>query len=287
MKTVDLKRTILKMFRGNDFYGYDIHRRLQLEGIEVELSRLYRVLNEMLKQGLLDSRWEKSSSGPRKRMYQIGEVGREELNRILLDSISTIHSFYGDYLVSIRSKVDVFGRILSFITDHLKGDENVAYVCKRFIGMDQMILTHLHSKVPEGNVYLIKPSQVEADLKLNKLTIMDGEYDNIPLRNNHVDMLVSISMPRRVSFESSIKEWDRVVNSDGKVAIMTPAILLQKYEDPLSIGDFVERYEHEFVEDGEHIEGDYVIDTVKQHFQDIEELNYVHITVILASRNIA
>lgn len=284
MKTGDLKRTILKMFKGNDFYGYDIHRRLQAEGIEVELSRLYRVLNEMLKEGLLDSRWEKSSSGPRKRMYQIGDEGKVELDRILLDSISTIHSFYGDYLLSIRHKVDVFGRILSFITDHLKGDENIAYVCKRFIGMDQMIVTYLHSVVPEGNVYLIKPSEVEADLILNRLTVMNGDYDNIPLRNNHVDMLVCISMPRRVSFISSVKEWDRVVNSDGRVSIMTPAILLQKYEDPLSIGDFVERYEHEFIEEGEHIQSDYVMDTVKQHFHNIEELNYVHITVILASR---
>jgi DNA-binding PadR family transcriptional regulator len=272
------------MFRGNDFYGYDIHKRLQTEGVEVELSRLYRVLNDMLKEGLLDSRWEKSSSGPRKRMYQIGAMGKKELNKILLDSISTIHSFYGDYLLSIRSKVDVFGKILGFITDDLKGNENIAYVCNRFIGMDQMIVSQIYRKVPEGNVYLIKPSHVEADLILDKLSILDGDYDNIPLRSNHIDRLVSVSLPRKVSFEGSIKEWDRVVNSGGSVAILTPAILLQKYEDPLSIGDFVERYEHEFIEEGEHIEGDYVLNEIKQYFQDVAELNYVHITAILASR---
>ena len=38
MKTEELKRFILKMFRGNEFYGYDVNKRLSFEGVEVELT---------------------------------------------------------------------------------------------------------------------------------------------------------------------------------------------------------------------------------------------------------
>jgi DNA-binding PadR family transcriptional regulator len=35
MKTDDLKRIILKMFKGNELYGYEIHKRLESQGVEV------------------------------------------------------------------------------------------------------------------------------------------------------------------------------------------------------------------------------------------------------------
>ena len=49
MKTDDLKRIILKMFKGSELYGYEIHKRLESQGVEAEMGRLYRVLNDMLK----------------------------------------------------------------------------------------------------------------------------------------------------------------------------------------------------------------------------------------------
>ena len=79
MKTGELKNTILKVVRSysSEIHGYEIHKLLASRKIEVELSRLYRVLNLMLKEGLLESSWEKSKFGPRKRVYRLGEKGRE------------------------------------------------------------------------------------------------------------------------------------------------------------------------------------------------------------------
>jgi len=77
VRTEDLKQTILKMFRGHDFYGYEVKKKLAHEGIEVHLSRLYRVLNSMFKEELLETRWEKSSIGPMKRMYKLSKKGEK------------------------------------------------------------------------------------------------------------------------------------------------------------------------------------------------------------------
>ncbi len=52
MRTVDLKRTILKVFGDREFYGYDVHKVLVSR--RVETSRLYLVLTEMLREGLLE-----------------------------------------------------------------------------------------------------------------------------------------------------------------------------------------------------------------------------------------
>ena len=98
LRTQELVNTVLKLSGGREFYGYDLHKKLTSEVAEVEISRFYRVLIRMLNEGLLKSRWEKSSFGPRRRVYLLGEKGRKELDRILLDSIQTIHDFYADYL---------------------------------------------------------------------------------------------------------------------------------------------------------------------------------------------
>jgi len=50
MRTKDLKMFILKMFGGREFYGYDVHKKLGSEDVKIAISRLYRVLNEMLRE---------------------------------------------------------------------------------------------------------------------------------------------------------------------------------------------------------------------------------------------
>ena len=69
------------LVENNEFYGYEIHKILNSQGIKIEISRLYRVLNEMLKDKIFSSRWEKSPSGPKKRIYKLDKKGikrREE-----------------------------------------------------------------------------------------------------------------------------------------------------------------------------------------------------------------
>lgn len=82
MKPKDLKRIILKMFKSKEFYGYEIHKTLASKDIKIEISCLYRVLGEMLREGLLESRWETSQLGPKKRMYSLGEKGKNDLEKI-------------------------------------------------------------------------------------------------------------------------------------------------------------------------------------------------------------
>ena len=55
------------MFRNKEFYEYEAYKKLIQNKIDIQLSRLYRILKEMQEKAILDFRWEENPSGPRKK----------------------------------------------------------------------------------------------------------------------------------------------------------------------------------------------------------------------------
>jgi hypothetical protein len=82
--------------------------------------------------------------------------------------------------------------------------------------------------------------------------------------------------------DDSIQEWRRVIADGGSLIIITPTILIQEEEEPLSIGDFVERYEHQVIEKGEPIDPGMFFSILKANFNDINEVEKVHMSFITA-----
>jgi PadR family transcriptional regulator PadR len=282
LRTEELKRTILKMFGGSELYGYDVNRRLSLQGVEVELSRLYRILNEMRKDGLLDDRWEKSRHGPRKKMYSVSEKGREALNEILLEAIATVHRFYGEYLTGLYPEINVFGEILGLLAEGLEGHEKIAYITTKYLGIHELIVLRLKEMVPEGRIYIVKPDSLDISVNLENVYIHNGSYDDIPFKNGFVDRLILIDLPNKDAIEESAREWQRVVHEKGMLSIFTPTILIQRQDDPLTIGDFVEKYEHEIIERGEHVDREILLSTLGSLFKKVGEREAVHMSIISA-----
>jgi len=283
MRTADLEKVILKLFGHKEFYGYEVHKILASEGIEIEISRLYRVLNGMLKEGLLESSWETSRLGPRKRMYRMGEKGRAAFNDIFVDAIKTVHSFYGLYLQSLIPKVNVFTEIYQLLTNELKDDATLVFITLGFTPMHEMIVQYLHRRLPRGRIVLVKPSTLTVDVNLPNLLFLDGFHNEVPLKTGYADHLIVIALPTKKSLAGALKEWHRVLKPHGTLAILTPAILLEQYEDPLSIGDFIEKHEHENIEKGEHLDKELLEEYVNRYFKKLEAKTLVHMTVIRIS----
>jgi DNA-binding PadR family transcriptional regulator len=284
MRTDELKKIILKKFRRGEFYGYDIHKRLDQLRIDIERSRLYRVLNQMEREDLLNSRWEKSSIGPRKKMYSIGKEGQKILREIHLEAIQTVHDFYGDYLMSLYPEIRVFDDIFDWLTEGLKGDEKVAYLVTSNSPMHEMVIRSLSQRVPQGRMYVIASKNLTRELIIETGVLLRGGYDNIPLRDRFLDMILCISLPKIDFLKGTLDELSRVLNDDGKIGVITPSILLQEHEDPLTIGDYIERYEHEVIERGEHLNKEDLQTLMKNKFKKIKEKELVHLTLLLASK---
>lgn len=283
MKTSELKEAILKAFGGREFYGYEIHRSLSSRGVEVEISRLYRVLTEMMHEGLLEGTWEKSHKGPRRRMYKIGEKGKDELNKVFLDAIQVVHAFYGKYLMSLTPDVDVLSMLFSQLVSELEEQSNIACVTPQYTPMHEWFVQTAHKMSSRGHIYLIKPKSLQIDLKLDNLTIMNGSYFDVSLKHDFLDLLVIIDLPQKDALEVALKEWCRVLKQSGKLGILTPTILLEKHEDPLTIGDFVEKYEHEIIEEAEMIDKELLLENLKSFFAKVEERPIAHMTAFQAS----
>jgi len=215
-------------------------------------------------------------------MYRLGSRGREELDRILLDSIQTVHSFYGDYLLSLRPEIDVFEDIFMLLTDELDKGGNVAYLAVKDSTMHRIMLLNLQKRVPQGKVHFVKPPSVVADLTLEDLVVMNGTYDDIPLKDGFADLLVVIDLPKEDLLEAALREWHRVIGQNGKLTIMTPTILVHRYRNPLTIGQFIEKYEHETIEKGVHVDRELLQTLLKTLFKKVGERVIVHMTIILA-----
>jgi PadR family transcriptional regulator, regulatory protein PadR len=72
----------LVILRKESSYGYEQMERLATEfGFEqINAGTLYRTLRQMEKEGLCESEWETSQSGPARRTYAITEAGQAYLD---------------------------------------------------------------------------------------------------------------------------------------------------------------------------------------------------------------
>jgi SAM-dependent methyltransferase len=111
---------------------------------------------------------------------------------------------------------------------------------------------------------------------------MNGTYDSIPLKQGYVDLLVIVGVPNGLSLEKSLKEWRRVLKHDGRLAICVPTVFMHRYDDPLPIGSFIEKYEHKTLDEGQYLEAEEVKALLRKSFQNVEEQQIVHITLFLA-----
>lgn len=284
MRTEDLKKIILRMSGGREFYGYKIYKELASKKIQVDTSRLYRTLTEMVQKGLLEGRWEKGQLGPRQRVYRLGEEGRREREKILLDAIGTVHGFYSEYLMNLPAKINVFNNICKTLSYNLKGKGNIGYVTPDYSVMHEKILHGLHCQVPEGKIYFVKPASLAVDLDLDNLWFLNGAYDSIPLRESYIDLLIVVGVPAERSLQKSLTEWHRVLKQGGTLAICTPTVFVHKYDDPLSVGNFIEKYEHETLEKGKYTEGEHLKALLKKLFDEVEERHIVHMTIFLTCK---
>jgi len=286
VRSKDLKQTILKILDDGESYGYDVHRKLMREGVKIEISLLYRVLNEMLKENYLTGRWQKSVIGPRRRVYKIGKKGAVELNAILLEAIGTVHEYYGKYLMGLPAKVNALNRICRSLTRGLGQAATVGYLASEYSPFHEKMIRILCDEVPKGKVYFIKPASLRIELEIENLSSLDGTHQNIPLKNGHVDALLVIDVPPKKQLKNSVREWHRIVSRNGRLGILAPTALINKIDDPLTIGDFMEKYEHESVEGNEKFDRESFETMLSESFRKIEAREIAVMTLVLASKPI-
>jgi DNA-binding PadR family transcriptional regulator len=252
LRADDLKKNILKMARRGEFYGYEMRGKLEQANKSAGLSRLYRVLNEMATDELLQVRWAKGEAGPRRKVYRVSEKGEETLESILLEAIATVHDFYTDYLRSLHPRIAVFDKMFEFFMRGLESVENLCYVASSDSPMHRIVIHHIKEKIAPEHFYLVQPKSSTANLDMDGIIKIQGYYDKIHLRDDHFDAVLTTGLPPRRNIDRALFETNRVLKPNGVYGVFLPSILIQEYVDPITIGQFIEKYEHTVLERGEH-----------------------------------
>ena len=190
MKSTELKTTILQMVGKSEFYGYEIHKKLEQRKIKIGIGRLYSILADMKEEGFLKDRWEKSQSGPRRRVYRIAKKGNIARDEILGKAIKTVHEFYIEYLFSLPPELSVFKMVSNLLVEKLPNNANVAYAATRFSGPVRKIMEILLERFPDGNLYAVHPKEKNVKLEMDSVSLVDGTFEDIPMKDDYLDLLV-------------------------------------------------------------------------------------------------
>jgi DNA-binding PadR family transcriptional regulator len=93
------------LLRESPAHGYDLHERLRALGFgRDDPGRLYRALRTLESDGLVRSVWEKSTSGPDRRTYELTRAGAEHLHDCAQALVETseilglFHARYGEFV---------------------------------------------------------------------------------------------------------------------------------------------------------------------------------------------
>jgi len=81
---MDAVRELFSSEKAEIGYGYGLVEQLSYYGFtenELNVSTLYRTLRKMENERLVTSMWEEGGPGPKRRMYEITEAGKNESSR--------------------------------------------------------------------------------------------------------------------------------------------------------------------------------------------------------------
>ncbi len=126
---------------------------------------------------------------------------------------------------------------------------------------------------------------MEVNVELDNLLTLGGSYEDVPLKADFIDLIISIDLPREELLRDAIEEWNRILVPKGRLIIMTPEVLVKDNEGPLSIGDFVEKYEHEIREKGQTVNEKLLDDALAKSFVDIDKRDLAHMMLIRAHKS--
>lgn len=95
-----LDSCVLMVLSRKPYYGYDLIDKLNDYGFSITQGTLYPLLIRLEKKGYVQSYYEESSAGPRRKYYRITDAGRadvDEFFHIMVDMSKAIGNVIEDY----------------------------------------------------------------------------------------------------------------------------------------------------------------------------------------------
>ena len=86
MRRGTLQYCVLSLLADEERYGFDLVRGLaELDGMVTSEGTIYPLLSRLRRDGLVESNWQESPSGPPRRYYRLTNAGRAALDAFRLE----------------------------------------------------------------------------------------------------------------------------------------------------------------------------------------------------------
>ena len=269
------------MIRGGEMYGYEIQRLLSSQGEKLQLSYVYKTLKEMCDEGLLQGQLREGERGPQTRQYRLTAKGRKELGKIFGEATELIHDFYEEYVAGLPPE---------FFSDRFQTMLREVYGGRRIVGLIiSEPLTVVHREILNGllrrkgaeRTYLIKPPHIIAEVERPNLTVLDGTFDDIPMKDKSLDAMIVVDIQDATYHERCCKEFLRVLRAGGVMVACCPFVGLGGTNDPLDVGEFMKKTK--FTLSGRpYLDKETIKKTLTEHFDYVDMANMGFLTAFVA-----
>jgi DNA-binding PadR family transcriptional regulator len=282
LKKHDLTSKILHTIGYEEIHGYDLHKEIALYGTKISQSRLYSILADMVSNGLLTERWETSKHGPRKKIFALSEMGLEQRMLLLLDAIDSVHRFYLEYLGRLPQESNFFDKIWSTLINKTPEKPRIAVLISHLSQPAKYLLSRSHNHFSDGVFYLLKNPDTDLEEISKGWLVLDGIYNNIPLKDGYLDLLFVVGFHRNFADSAVVQEWYRMIKKTGTLALMTSTIQTSEPETPLSLGDFIESYQHQ--SHGTHVDWIDFKKLISEYSKSIDETVMAEVCLLQADK---
>lgn len=86
MRKGTLQFCVLSLLADEERYGFDLVRGLaEIDGMVTSEGTIYPLLSRLRRDGLVESSWQESPSGPPRRYYRLTDAGRSALEAFRLE----------------------------------------------------------------------------------------------------------------------------------------------------------------------------------------------------------
>ena len=86
MRRGTLQYCVLSLLADEERYGFDLVRGLaEMDGMVTSEGTIYPLLSRLRRDGLVESSWQESPSGPPRRYYRLTDAGRSALEAFRLE----------------------------------------------------------------------------------------------------------------------------------------------------------------------------------------------------------
>ncbi len=80
-----VEHCVLALISEGDAYAFDMVRRLSERGLVAGEGTIYPLLARLRREGLVETTWRESTSGPPRRYHRLTDAGRRALNTFIAD----------------------------------------------------------------------------------------------------------------------------------------------------------------------------------------------------------